>query len=327
MNRCGERRKAMEILIFIGMGAIALGVGILWLVHDFVPMGDPGKCRIIRRFGKETGTVRGPEPFMAWFRGFMTDFAEVARRFDVEVPTFQFECMGDRISLEASPTLIVEMAPDGGKQFNLNGEQEGTRKRIARVVRTEVQEYAATPEPGTPQTYQEAKKQIAEFVLRAVNELVEGDLLAEANAAPDRQKFLEDLEGTLSEGSGDFRMENYGLILRGFNMGNFMEPKIISDAEAAKVAVQRLNEQKAKEIAAFRERMDALTKGKGDVSFKDATLAVQIQEGTVKHSINEDIIRFVDDGTGDGDGKLIGGMITAARAHGAGGKGNGGKKP
>jgi hypothetical protein len=185
-----------------------------------------------------------------------------------------------------------------------------------------VQEFAANPD-NEPQTYMEAKKMGAEFVLRAVNELVEGDLLDDADNAADRDRFIEELEAELSEGDAHLVMPQFGLILKGFNMGNFTEPKTISDAEAAKVAAAREAETKKAQIAAFKDRVDTLTAGHADVSFKDATMAVQIQEGTIQHRINEDIVRIVDEGSGDGIGKLIGGWIAASRANNGGGKGNG----
>lgn len=311
----------MGAMITMCVLAILAGIGILWFCHDWVPLGAPGKCRIMRRFGRETGKVRGPAPFIALFKGFMTDFVEVDRRFEIEVPEFRFDCPGDHIPLTASPSLIVEIHDEGGEQFNLSGGREGASKKIARMVKTEVQEFAANP-THDPQTYMEAKKMVSEFVLRAVNELVEGDLLGDANALGDaeRKLFVKRLEEDLSEGDANLVMPQFGLILKGFNMGNFAEPKSISDAEAAKVAAAREAETKEANIKALKKRVDILTEGHPGVSFKDGTMAVQIQEGTIKHSINEDIVRIVDEGSGDGVGKLIGGVIAAARANNNGGK-------
>ena len=290
----------------------------LWFCHDWVPLGDPGKCRVMRWFGRETGRVRGAEPFLALGKGFATDFVEVDRRFEIEVPEFKFDCPGDHIPLAATPTLVVEIHNEGGVQFNLAGGRDGASKKIARMVKTEVQEFAANP-GAAPQTYKEAKQMISEFVLRAVNELVEGNLLEDANAATDRNRFIAKLEEVLSEGDANFVMPQFGLVLKGFNMGNFSESKNISDAEVAKVAAARDAETKLAQITAMRERVDVLTAGHTGVSFKDATMAIQIQEGTIKHSINEEIVRIVDEGSGDGIGKLIGGVIAAARANNSGG--------
>lgn len=312
----------VTILVLMVLMVLA-GLGILWFCHDWVPVGDPGKCRIMRWFGKETGVVRGAEPFLAWGRGFVTDFVEVDRRFEIEVPEFKFDCPGDHIPLTATPTIVVEIHNAGGRAFNLSGGRDGATKKIGRMVKAEVQEFAANP--GTaPQTYMEAKKMISEFVLRAVNELVNGDLLGEANslAGAERDRFVSELEEDLSEGDAEFIMPQFGLVLKGFNMGNFSEPKNISDAEAAKVAAARDAETKLAQITAMRQRVDVLTAGHTGVSFKDATMAVQIQEKTITHTINEDIVRIVDEGSGDGIGKLIGGWIAASRAKG-GGKANG----
>ncbi|KKU65753.1 MAG: hypothetical protein UX90_C0002G0129 [Candidatus Wolfebacteria bacterium GW2011_GWD2_47_17] len=276
-----------------------IGGAILWFCHDWVPVGDPGKCRIMRWFGAETGRVRGAEPFLAWFRGFATDFVEVDRRFEIEVPEFKFDCPGDHIPLTASPSLIVEIDDNGGRQFNLSGGREGASKKIARIVKTEIQEFAANPN-GEPMTYMAAKKMGAEFVLRAINELVDGDLLGDADVVANRDRFVEDLEEDLSEGSASLVMPQFGLILKGFNLGNFAEPKSIADAEAAKVAAARDAETKKANIQAMKERVDILTNGHTGVSFKDATMAVQIQEGTIKHDIKEEIIRIADDGNGLG---------------------------
>lgn len=303
----------METLVIVALVMVVLG-GLAWLgAQGIVQQTDPDKCRIMTSRGEATGEVRGSGITFVPFKGVLNDYVEVSRRFEVEVPEFQFDCPGDHIPLTASPTLVVEIHDKGGREFNLAGGKDGASKKIARMVKTEVQEFAANP--GTaPQTYREAKQMISEFVLRAVNELVEGDLLGDASAATNRDRFIAELEEDLSEGDGDYVMPQFGLILKGFNMGSFTEPKIISDAEAKKVAAAREAETKKADITALKERVDILTQGHTGVSFKDATMAVQIQEGTIKHNINEDIVRIVDEGTGDGIGKLIGGIIAASRA-------------
>lgn len=312
----------MTILLVIAVLMVVVGGLILWGCHDYVAPTDPGKCRIIMCRGEATGEIRGPGMTFVLAQGIIGSYVEIDRRFEIEVPEFKFDCPNDHIPLIAMPTLVVELRDNGGKLFNLNGGKDGSCKKIARIVRTEMQEFAANPGKA-PQTYEEAKKMISEFVLHAVDSLVKDDLKAQAAVASDRSAFIKKLEQELSEGEGGYEMNQFGLTLKAFNMGNFTEPKNISDAEATKVAAARDAEMKKANIVALKDRVDTLTAGHDNVSFKDATMAVQIQEGTIQHKINEEIVRIVDEGSGDGIGKLIGGVIAAARANSGGGKNNG----
>ena len=305
-------------MLIIAICMVVAGGLILWACNDYVAPAEPGKCRIIMAKGEATGEVRGPGMTFVFAQGVIGSYVELDRRFEIEVPEFKFDCPTDHIPLLAAPTLVVELRDKGGKMFNLNGGKDGTCKKIARIVRTEMQEFAANP-GAAPQTYLEAKQMISEFVLQAVDSLVKEDLKAQADAAPDRAVFLKRLEQQLSEGEGEYEMNQFGLTLKALNMGNFTEPKVISDAEAEKVAAARNAETKKANILALRERVDILTAGHTGVSFKDGTMAVQIEEKTIQHSINEDIVRIVDEGSGDGIGKVIGGVIAAARAN-SGGK-------
>ncbi|OGM92614.1 hypothetical protein A2372_04190 [Candidatus Wolfebacteria bacterium RIFOXYB1_FULL_54_12] len=304
---------------------VVAGGAILWGCYAYVPLGDPEKVRIITRRGVATDKVMRPKAMFLWFKGIISDFIEVPRRFDVSVEEFEI-VLPNKDELTTSLTMLFEVAEGGGEKFIKNGKQEGITKKCMRIARTAVERFAQD-RSEEPYTADQAKKMYQEFILRIVDALVKENYLETAANAPKRDDFLDDLVIKLSENDGEYCVEQFGVKLVGLNMAQLVEPKSVVVAAAERKAAKIKNAQKAEEMLAFKKRMGVLMKGHDGVSFKDATMAVQIQEGTIQHRINEEIVRIVDEGSGDGLGKLIGGVIAAARAHGgAGGKGYGGSK-
>lgn len=304
-RRYGERRRKMEILLGIAAFVAIVGGLILWGCHAYVPIGDPGTVRIILRNGEATGRVAKPEVMFLWAKGWLTTFVEAPRRFDVEVAEFKFVLPNDEI-LSTSLTLLFEVVDGGGDKFVKNGQKDGVSVKSTRIARTAIERFAQNKNEE-PTTADAAQKMQKEFILRVVDALVKDDLLGEANGATDREAYLDDLVIKLAENDGEHPVTQFGLKLVGLNMAQFVEPKMVTDAAAERKAAEIKNLQKKDEIVALKERVNILSEGHNDVSFKDATMAVQIAEGTIQHKINEEIIRVVDDGSGGGIGTLIAG--------------------
>lgn len=315
----------MGALLSIGFLMVVAGGLIRWACHAYVPLGNPDQVRIITEKGEATDTVVKTGTMFLWLKGWITGFLEVPRRFDVEVKEFEFILPNDE-TLNTSLTLLFEIADDGGRKFVKNGGWVGVATKSSRIARTTIERFSQDKNER-PQTADEAQMMHKEFILRAADALILGDLCDQASQSGDREKFINELVIKLAENDGEYPVTQFGVVLVGLNMDQFVESKVVTEAAAEKKAASIRNEQKKAETNAFKERMEILKEGHDNVSFKDATLAAQILDGTVKHTISEQIVRVIDDGTGDGVGKLIGGIIAAAQAHnGAGGKGNGSSK-
>jgi len=306
--------NAWQALLAIAM----IGAG--FCIYYWVPMGDPGKCRIIRKNGKETGNVRDTGGFVLPFNGWLTDFVEADKQFTVEVPAFEVTFPNEDVA-STSLALLFEIASDGGAKFVKNGQQVGTTARSIRIAKTSVERFAQSNDEE-PQSANEAQRLYKEFVLRVADALVKEDLLALADRAPNREEFLEDLVITLGENDGDYSVPQFGLRLVGLNMAQFVEPTIVAAAAAEKKAAKLKNEKDLAEIAAITEQRNKLTEGFPGVSFKEADGALAVWKKVVPLSRSEHTVRVEADENVGAAEKLIAGVIATFQEKNK----NGGKK-
>ena len=297
-------------MVEIALVMVVVG-GLVWFVAQGITQPiDPDKCRIMTRRGVATGEVRGPGITFVPCKGVWNDFVEVPRRFEISTDV-EFALPDETFATKTSITLLVELCDDGGNRFNLNGGQEGTSRKVARIAATEVEEFAADP-GEEPKNLDQAKRMKNEFVLRAVNELVDDNLRQQADAMTpvDRAKFIKRLEAELSDNGGNFGMSNFGLKLLGFSMGRLVEPKEITDVAKQKKVAAEERDILRENAKALKERQDVLKKGHKGVSFSDLAKALQVQEGKIAHTVSEQIIRIESTSGGAAD-YLIGAAVAA----------------
>jgi hypothetical protein len=314
----------MGTIVMIALAMMGIG-GLAWFIAQGIaqPIGAE-KCRIMTRKGEATGEVRGPGITFIPFKGVWNDCVEVPRRFEISTDV-EFALPDEKFPTKTSLTLIVELCDDGGEQFNLNGGQEGTTKKVARIAANEIEEFAANP--GTePKNLGQAKKMKNDFVLRAVNELVDDNLLdyADSLSLNDRAKFIKRLEADLSDNGGNYMMPKFGLKLIGFGMGRLVEPPEITDVAKKKEIAKEERDILKENASALKERQEILKRDNPDASFSDIAKALQVQEGKITHNVSEQIVR-VESKSGNALDHLVGAAVAAF------GKGNsnnsGGKKP
>lgn len=288
---------------------------IIWIiVSGIVPPTDPMRCRIMTRFQKATGKIRGPGITWVWLKGLWQDFVEEDRRFEIQVPEFELQCP-DRIPFKASPVLLVELITNGGNMFILNGGREGISRKISYIVRSRMQEFAANPN-GKPQDYLEAMKMANEFVFEALDDLVvdvfdvndRGEyrkLTVRRDAIVDnreREKFVDELVERLAEnecaGCG-YRMIAFGLKVIGFNMGKFTEDPTLAASKSDQKAQEIANQVLQMNIDRFAERVETLKKtAPAGTSFNDIARMVLIKEKVIDSKTQETVIRMM---SGDGN--------------------------
>ena len=296
----------------IAMALIMILVGgAAWFITQGIAQPiDPETCRIMTKRGIATGEVRGPGLTFIPFKGIWNDSMEVPRRFEISADV-EFALPEEKFPTKTSLTLLVEIEDAGGKKFILNGGQEGAAKKIARVVTNEIEEFAANP-GEEPKNLDQAKKMMNEFVLRAINELVDDDLLEQADAMSpvDRAKFTKRLEADLSDDGASFNMKNFGLTLIGLSMSRFIEPKELTDVAKEKAIATERRKMLEEDARALKERQNILKEGHDDVSFSDVAKALQVQEGKITHNVSEQIVRIESTSGGAAD-HLIGAAIAA----------------
>lgn len=291
------------VMIFIG--------GVLWFIMQGIAQPiDPERCRIMTKGGVATGVVRGPGLTFIPLRGVWNDSLEVARRFEISADV-EFALPEEKFPTKTSLTLLVEIADGGGGRFILNGGQEGATKKVARIVANEIEEFAANP-GAEPKNIEQAKKMMNEFILRAVNELVDDDLLDRADGmdATNRARFTKNLEANLSDDGASFNMKNFGLTLIGLSMSRFIEPKELTDVAKEKAIAAERREMLKEDAQALKERQNILKEGHDDVSFSDVAKALQVQEGKITHNVSEQIVRIESTSGGAAD-HLVGAAIAA----------------
>lgn len=284
-------------------------------------MGDPGKCRIIRRNGKETGDVRDTGGFVLPFNGWLRDFVETDKQFTVEIPSFDVTFPNEDVA-STSLALLFEIASDGGAKFVKSGQQAGTTARAIRIAKTAVERFAQSKDEE-PQSANEAQKMYKEFVLRVADALVKEDLLELANRAANREEFLEDLVIELGENDGNYSVPQFGLRLVGINMAQFVEPQIVATAAAEKKAAKLRNEKDLAEIEAITAQRNKLTEGFTNVPFKEADAALAVWKKVVPLTRSEHTVRVEADESVGAAEKLIAGVIATFQEK---NKGGGGKK-
>lgn len=302
---------------------VALAMGILgFCIYYWVPMGDPGKCRIIRRNGKETGKVRNTGGFVLPFNGWLQDFVETDKRFTVDVPSFEVGFPNEDTAT-TSLSLLFEIADDGGEKFVKNGQKDGISAKVARVGKSTIDRFAQARDQE-PTSANQAQKMYREFVLRVADAFTSENLCERATNAPDRERFLEDLVVLLAENDGCLSVPQFGLRLVGLSMTQFAEPKVVTDAAAEKKAAVIKNEKELAEIEAITEQRKKLVEGfEGQVNFKDADLALQVWKQKTPRAVEERIIRIEGDDKSGSVDKLAGTFIAAMMEQ---NKGTGGKK-
>lgn len=308
----------METLVLVGLVMVGVGALIWVIAQGICPAIETDKCRIMTLRGVATGTVKGPGITWVFLKGILYDFVVVPRVFEIPVKV-EFA-----LPEETYPTTVqdvvalVRVADDGGAKLLINGGQEGTGKKVARIVATEIEEFAADP-GEEPKNLDTAKRMKNDFVLRAVNELVDNNLREQAdNLAPaDRIKFIKKIEAQLSDNGAEYPMSVFGLTLIGFSMGRFVEPSAVTEVAMKKKVAEQERDILAENARALKARQEILREGHPNASFSDIAKALQVQEGKITHNVSEQIIRV--ETTGDDPvAKLIAGAVAAFSPKGTG---------